>query len=632
MTTEIYINRKLTLVKGKERTEIEEAELKADRLPLVVLGDAGMGKSRLLQSLAERFSSRRISAGSFVRGANVEAFKPSKGSPIIIDGLDEVAVSHGRSAVDEVLSKLSALDYPPFVLSCRVADWEGAAARHKIAEDYGTDPVVVNLAPFAERDAIAYLNALCLDASAIVADLDKRDLSEFYQNPLTLTLLAKVVRECGGLPTGKADLLDRSARLLLREDNELHKVDPVAKAPEDDLLAAAGAVFAHLLLSGTSGVTTLTPTDAPPGYISTGEVQSLEAGLGAAVVGTRVFRATEEGLFLPFHRVIAEYTAGRWLAAKLDDGISERRLLQLFVVDGGVPTALRGTFAWLGHFAPRLVDDCIRADPYGMLRYGDAEKLPLPQAHLLLRSLNELAEEDPYFRSEDWGRSGIRGIGRVELKDDVLAILRNPERRLHLSTLILEALRGTPLSKALEPELVALLENEAAVFVERSNAGEALAASHSDVDWPGVLTRLVAGNDDSRRLAIELMGELGPNRFDPSFIADMLIGYHRILEEGEHEDEDIVGVDYLLVKRLAATTGAAVLDELAKKISPTFRTRHEELKRRARAVMVRIAVNSLDALDYNQPAPVWRWLRYLSGEFPIHREELDRIAAAITRN
>jgi hypothetical protein len=135
---------------------------------------------------------------------------------------------------------------------------------------------------------------------------------------------------------------------------------------------------------------------------------------------------------------------------------------------------LRGLYAWFGHFAPRMTDDCIRTDPYGALRYGDAERLSLPQARLLLQSLTALANEDPYFRSEDWGRHAVAGLARPELKSEILDLLKRPDRQVHLSTIVLEALTGSALTAEIAPELTALVNDENAVYVERYNAAKAL--------------------------------------------------------------------------------------------------------------------------------------------------------------
>jgi hypothetical protein len=85
-----------------------------------------------------------------------------------------------------------------------------------------------------------------------------------------------------------------------------------------------------------------------------------------------------------------------------------------------------------------------------------------------------LAKEDPYFRSEDCGRRAVVGLARPELKSEVLDLLKRPDRHAHLSTLLLEAVRGSPLAAEIVPELISLLENENAVYLARYNAAKAL--------------------------------------------------------------------------------------------------------------------------------------------------------------
>ncbi|MDR5727953.1 MAG: hypothetical protein RB191_11065 [Terriglobia bacterium] len=70
-----------------------------------------------------------------------------------------------------------------------------------------------------------------------------------------------------------------------------------------------------------------------------------------------------------------------------------------------------------------------------------------------------------------------------------------------------------------------MVENDAAPYVERHNAGEALATAKTEMDWRPVLRRLVAGDDQNGRLAVELLAYLEPNTFEPPFIAEILVGY-----------------------------------------------------------------------------------------------------------
>jgi predicted NACHT family NTPase len=214
--TDVYVERELIVDQNGAAKLVVESDIFALGFPLVVLGDPGVGKTKLTERLAASLRARRISAGSFVRNANLEALKPPAGLPIIVDGLDELTASSGASAVDEVLKKLSLLGYPPFILSCRATDWNGSADRQKIREDYGVEPTTATLKPFSRSDATRFLSSReCIDTEHLLEELDRRDLSEFYRNPLALKLIAEIAADNQGLPTGRADLFDRASRLLL---------------------------------------------------------------------------------------------------------------------------------------------------------------------------------------------------------------------------------------------------------------------------------------------------------------------------------------------------------------------------------------------------------------------------------
>ena len=567
-TSSDYIERRLLVDDGADERVVAEADVLSLGYPLIVLGDPGMGKTRLMQSIAQRLCAKRISAGSFSRVAELDAFKPTGENPIIIDGLDELVVSSGASAVDDVLKRLSALQYPPFILSCRAADWNGSADRHKIREDYGKEPISARLEPFSRDDAARFLTARKLDAKELLDGLDHRDLDEFYKNPLTLTLIAEIAADKQGLPSGRAELLERASHVLLREENAIHQRDEAGLASSDDLLDSAGAIFAHLLLSGSLGVADLPSDMVPAGFVAVGEITVLpDAPLTQAALKTRLFQGGDEKLFVPYHRVIAEFLAARWLAKRLDHGLSPRRLTEALTFAGGVPTALRGVHAWLAHFAPRLAEASIRIDPFGALRYGDPERLPLPQARLLLQSLNNLAKEDPYFRSEDWGRHAITGLARPELKSEILDILKRPDRHVHLSSIVLEALAGSPLTRELATELSQIIEDEKSAYIERRGAADALAIANVPVDWPALVRALRAkGDSSSKRLAVEFIGKHDAVAFTSADVADAILDFHGIFTGGR-ESNRVLGADHGIPDRLSPEQAGDVLDEIVKRVA-----------------------------------------------------------------
>ncbi len=74
----------------QERKVISQDEIAAIIEPVVILGDPGLGKSVLTQTLGERSGMKYYRAGTFARVAKPESLI-SQGERIIIDGLDEIA-------------------------------------------------------------------------------------------------------------------------------------------------------------------------------------------------------------------------------------------------------------------------------------------------------------------------------------------------------------------------------------------------------------------------------------------------------------------------------------------------------------------------------------------------------------
>ena len=351
---------------------IDQDKIVVIKVPVVILGDPGLGKSILTQMLGEHPGMKYYRAGSFVRAAKPESLI-TQGERIIIDGLDEIASTVLGGAVEAVLKQLSAMGNPPFILSCREADWLGAADRIKIEDDYGAAPMLLHLQPFERDDAHAFLSNRfpSIDANQVLDHLVSRGLDDIYKNPLTLRLLGEVAQEEGTLPNSRADLLDSACRVMLREKNPRHSNASHAQRSEEDLLLAAGAMCATQLLCDCIGIFKGAYANIPDGFVHVTDLAKLPAGEAARdALNTRLFQAEGEARFTHVHRVIAEFLGAKWLAYCFDSGLSERRIFSLFMQGEGVPTSLRGLHAWTGHFSDALASRCITADPYAVLLYG----------------------------------------------------------------------------------------------------------------------------------------------------------------------------------------------------------------------------------------------------------------------
>lgn len=597
-----------------EREVIDQDALAAITQPIVVLGDPGSGKSVLTRALGEQDGSVYFRAGTFVRTARIDL---AEGSRIIIDGLDEIASTAVGGGVDAVLERLSAMGGPLFVLSCREADWRGASDRIKIQDDYAVPARVLHLEPFDRPDAVAFLEAMfpTVDPQATLDHLSARGLQDIYRNPLTLRLLGEVARDDGALPNSRAELLDRACHVMLREENPRHEDAAHTQLSDDTLLLGAGALCAVQLLCDRAGVIARGP--ASDGWVRLADLADLPLAGGAAeALHTRLFQAEGENRFIPIHRVIAEYLAAKWIARCFDAGVSERRIFSLFLQGDGVPTSLRGLHAWTAHFSEALAPRCIAADPYAVLRYGDADTLGLKQARALLAALARLSTQDPHFRAGDWVDHSAFGLMRPELAGDLLAIITTPRQHTQLTALLLAAMARTSMVATLTNDLRRIALDTERYYVERLRAGEALISVEAGQDPADLLQRLLdRGEADSARLAGELLGDL-PRLADLSdqlIVETLLAQIGLTVWYGPHDDSRSAPyISSTLMEDFDAERLSSFLDlftDYAWPLVPLSERRDTS----AAADFVRARV--LQRLEHPEPvdpARLWRWLEGLA--------------------
>jgi hypothetical protein len=264
----------------------------------------------------------------FVRATRlVRMANPAKilGSPerLVIDGVDEVASNAAGGGVDAVLTKLSELDYPDFIMSCRAADWRGVADRVKIKDDYDREATMLALQPFDRDDAVQFLETrfAALDPEQVLDHLIHRGLHDIYGNPLTLRLLGEVALDGGALPGSRGELLAKACPKLVLEANDRHKDKPHAGRDPNELMLSAGASAAAFLLCDKLGIFTGAAGDQPAAYFSLANMRSLLFGELLDEAGkTRLFKGEGENLLVPVHRVVAEYLGAKWLARCVSSG------------------------------------------------------------------------------------------------------------------------------------------------------------------------------------------------------------------------------------------------------------------------------------------------------------------------
>ena len=391
-----------------------------------LLGDPGSGKTTEFrqESAALGNAALMLSARDFV------TFDPDDhpewwGKTLFIDGLDEMraGATDARSPLDAIRSRLDRLGRPHFRISCREADWLGRSDRQALEA----------VAP-ESRIAVLRLDQLTLptihellspersapEVQAFIDEALKHGIYPMLGNPLTLHLLATAVAPSGDWPDGRLKTFERACAQMAYEHNAEHlaaaRGGSTSTVVNDraSLLDASGQLCALALLAGKDGFS-MDQSATGSSFALLDDIKNLPGDPSRehlrAALASGLFRASGGG-FIPLHRQIAEFLAGRHLAKRVRDGLPARRVLAFMVSPGDerVVTALRGLSAWLAAHSPEARELLIDADPMGVILYGDIREFTIDERKRLLRALERVAPHVPLFASEWPGGSGDRDL------------------------------------------------------------------------------------------------------------------------------------------------------------------------------------------------------------------------------
>lgn len=590
------IPRTLRYEDGSKQVTLTQLELLARPESLVVLGEAGMGKTSLLESLSDRPQYAYCTARQLINRAKPENLL-GDALVLVIDALDEVSARGDGEAVDLVLQKLGELGYPRFVLSCRVADWRTATGIQAIVEQYGRHPLALHLDPLTDQDVLAFLAERMGDekAKAVIEHFDALGLESWLGNPQTLELIVQAVAG-GNLPETRSALFDLAVRELAEEHKDSRADDQL---PRDMALGAAGAACAALILSGSEAITRRAATSVRDGELMLKELTQLPNGQGLErLLGTRLIRGLGSERFSYWHRRIGEYLGARWLAKQADSPRKRRRLMALFHKQRLVPASLRGLHAWLAQDS-ELASAVIAADPMGVIEYGDADQLTIENARTLLHALKRLSIENPEFR--DWRSYTMRGLALPGLIAELREVVAGANYSFWLRVLILESLKGTPAAQTLRDEVFAVASDPQEPYILRWVAVDVLSEFLQLADLHELVFRFEAdGTEDSIGLALGLIDLLEYSSFDDVLLA-------RLVLIRASQQENIAGLFYSMERNLPASRMEGFLDSLAPLIKDLKTGGDSDGKSDLCDLVFHLVVRLMDdgKLDAEK---LWRWI------------------------
>ena len=441
----------------------------------VLLGDPGAGKTTEFDRESTELgdAALMLSAKDFIE-LDLDS-REWQDRILFIDGLDEMRAGKEDSRVPlgEIRNRLDRLKPPGFRIACREADWLGHSDRRSLeAMSPDSRITVLRLDELDDQQVTELLlQHNQHDPHGFIDKARQRGVGGLLVNPLTLRLLVDAVKPGGDWPDSRRRTLEMACRQIATEHNQEHRV-AMRPPPLEAVVDAAGWLCTLQLLTGIEGYVLPSGT-ATPSFASLAELREppvhLTRGDLEHALATKLFRATSEG-FVPLHRHVAEFLAGRCLAQLIAGGVSARRVVSLMTgrTDDRVVTTLRGLSAWLaahsGEARPRLLD----ADPVGVGLYGDIGELTPREKERLLQSLSTFAEEGPVlghqrqdgrsYRYRDdtaWAFRCLATADMVPAMRELISGLSMTASNNRLATLILEAL-----SHAADPQSVADLEQD----------------------------------------------------------------------------------------------------------------------------------------------------------------------------
>ncbi len=398
----------------------------------VLLGEPGAGKSEVFKTEAQAVNGLRLTIAEFIYSDIEERWRSKC---LFLDGLDEVRASATtESILIQVKSKLRKLGLPNFRIACRAADWHGQSDREKVI---GASPDgalrIYTLEPLTQADIRLILekNFNRSDAEDFIEKAEGHGIKALLSNPQTLGLVVKALGE-KTWPTSREDTYRLACEALVQEESRKHRdhtrFEPV---PREELLQAAGQLFATLLLADKSGVA-LDPSAQNDRFPAINDLELSSQRQAVKALGTALFvpSSSDEERLEPTHRSVAEYLAADWLGKQIDSReLLLKRLQNLMLgFDGKAVSGLRGLYGWLALKSTKARNQLITNDPLTVALYSDPYPMDVGAKRLLLQEIHAQAHANPSVLWDLRDAANLGALVQAALRNDYSAALLDPKR------------------------------------------------------------------------------------------------------------------------------------------------------------------------------------------------------------
>ncbi len=347
---------------------------------LVLLGEAGMGKTTELKSEVDRATGTATPALYVDLGDEPDLTslrRTLENDPVFddwlhgdgpmtlwLDSFDEATIT-----IDKLVGGLSRLlqELPVDRLALRLASRSSAWSNRLDRElDRRFDAVKrLTLCPLTHSNAADAARMAGVEPEQFLSQVAAQDRGVLAARPLTLRMLVRLAK-VGPLPPGRNQLYRESATLLARENSDRRQEERTADLPVQRRLTLARRLAALTLLTGRPTIRARGTPDTPASTVTIEDIVSNATELAdfEELLQSGLFTAAADGAVKFAHRSLAEFLAGESLAAMPLK--TATHLLVDPLQPGHVVPQLAGTSVWAAS---------LNADVYRWLAGAEPELL-----------------------------------------------------------------------------------------------------------------------------------------------------------------------------------------------------------------------------------------------------------------
>jgi hypothetical protein len=430
------------------RRAVSLAELR-DKPVLVLLGEAGMGKSRALQQAFEALQevqpedahslilnlncygagNQAQLAAELFESTEFAAYRDGARLIVFLDSLDE-----GRNhmpGLDAWLAnqlRKKVTDPARFQLriASRTAGWSASleAAVGEIWRNQHEGPAIFEICPLRRTDVVQAANIEGFPADDLLEAVRNKEIDALASRPVTLDFLFAQWRKQSTLPNSKATLYEDGI-LALCEENNPDRVNQDRLCGFKQRMVVAGRVACALQLCDHSALWLGLDRNRPDGDVALADLTGKERD-GDFTVSEPVLRETlnTAGLFTGVgqdrmgfaHQSFAEFLTA-WTLSRTGNPPEQMLRPLRFEAGGRVVPKLWETAAWLASLSRPVLDLLLREEP-ALLLHVDGAALTETDRACLVQALLEAVAAQTLF-AHDLPQRALRKLVHAGLAEQL---------------------------------------------------------------------------------------------------------------------------------------------------------------------------------------------------------------------